>query len=47
VAEYDEVSILGEAINHCHDNGLAMHPGVALDKVERDAGPYLGGTSNG
>jgi hypothetical protein len=31
VVERDELGILGEAINHHHDNGLAMHLVKALD----------------
>ena len=41
VAERDEVRVLGEAVNHREDDGLAAHFGEALDEVHGDVRPHL------
>ena len=47
VAKGDEVSILGEAINHSLDDRLAMHLGKAIDEVHGDVCPHLRGNIKG
>jgi hypothetical protein len=41
VTEGDKVRLLGEAVNHCEDDGLAAHLGKALDEVHGNISPHL------
>jgi hypothetical protein len=42
VAERNEVSVLGEAIDHREDDRFAAHLRQPLDEVHGDVGPHLG-----
>jgi hypothetical protein len=42
VAKGDEVGVLGEAVHHREDDGLARHLGQPFDEVNGDVGPHLG-----
>lgn len=42
MAERDEVGLLGEAIDHCEDDGLPAHLQESLDEVNGDVGLDLG-----
>jgi hypothetical protein len=41
MTEGDEVRVLGEAVNHREDDGLAAHIGKDLDEVHGDISPHL------
>ena len=43
MTEDDEVRVLGEAINHREDDGLAANLRQPLDEVHGDVRPHLGG----
>jgi hypothetical protein len=47
MAERDRVCILGEAFDHCEDDGLAAHLGEALNEVHGDISPHLRGHVEG
>jgi hypothetical protein len=42
VAEGDEVGLLGEAVHHRENDGLARYLGQPFDEVHGDVGPHLG-----
>jgi hypothetical protein len=42
VAERNKMRVLGEAVDHGEDDGLAAHLQKALDEIHRDVRPHLG-----
>jgi hypothetical protein len=41
VAQSEQVSILGESVDHCQDHTLAMNTREAVDEIHSDVGPHL------